>query len=776
MKSYDPVASSSVSPLRHDAIVAGLGLVSRKELCGLLALLETIGSVELARGAVETVQEKLGKQVAGLSDRLNRRAEMLLVEDTPDDVLRHRLWVGLVHALDARSVLPLSTRSMREASAALAIRAAEVLSPSIHAKRATTAHKASGNPEMAGRAFSGLLKDPLKLFAQKPVLPFPEIVAEEAFRLLDAVKAAGTESGLDPDVAKAVEVARASARNVVAVGGAWTAFAAVVQGAGFAPYILAAQASAFIPFVSGPVAVSFLAVLVNPVTLIAGLVALGYWGVGKQADGLRRIAAAQVAAILAISGMGREDLGICQTVSTFRGLVNQGPKAFVHLAKEDMAAVRRKASGLRSRLLRGLPPAISPDSSVWARSVTHARGFVDPEVPLVGTLTLVDLIYHAAVIDPKIIAAADFSRKMTIDNPVEFAAQLGAFLSDGARTSLRGYTAEQIVLAHFTDAGCAVEVPATSNMPGFDLLIDGSPVQVKCGAGIDLLKEQFQKYPEIPVVANSEMMEQLGRLDPEFRDLVSTIEGFDLSSVQEILDRTVQGAEGLADSDVPVFAMLVGAGKGAYRVWKGEIPVEDLPEWLLVELSVRGALAAGGKIAGGFVGLLAIGPAGAVIAAPLVGVLALLVTGNAKGEAEKVLFREWNAEVLSEARALHTAIHDVLRKRTDALFSRALAFDAVQSGMNADLALLLYRRAIDDAIFAFESADALNAPAGVQDIPELLFALGRLNTPTIATIKGRRRVEAALLRKPTLRARAKEIFEGVRNIAAKKSPKAHKSD
>lgn len=772
MASQNLPTVSGPPPLRHDAIGAGLGILGRKELCGLLALLETIGSVELARGAVEAVQEKLGKEVAGLSDRLKRRAEALCAESIPDDVLRHRLWIGLVQALDVRSVLPLSTRSLREAAAAVAVRAAETLSPSIHAKRVAVTDIGGGKFEKAGRALAGLVKDPGKVFAQKPVLPFPEIVAEEAFRLIEALDAARTRGALDPEVAKAINAALGAVNSVVAVGGAWATFAAVVQAAGFAPFILAAQASAFIPFVSGPVAVSFLAVLVNPVTLIAGLAALGYWGVARQADGVRRIAAAQLAAILAISGMGREDEGIARTVTAFRGLLDQGPKALAHLTKDDAATIRRKVSELNVRLARGLPPAVPPVSSVWAESVGTAHRSVDPDVPIVGAVTLADLVYHAASIDPKVLAAADFSRAVGIGNPVEFAGRIGAFLSEGARANLRGYTAEQIVAAHFTNAGCAVEIPATSNMPGYDLLIDGNPVQVKCGAGIDLLDKHFAKYPEIPVVANSDLMAQLDNLDPQFRDLVSSVDGFDLSSVQEILDRSLQGAEGLADADVPVFAMLVGAGKGVYRVWKGEILIEDLPEWLVVELSVRGALAAGGKVAGGFVGLLAIGPAGAVIAAPVVGVMALLMTGKAKGEAEKILYREWHAEVIREAQGLHAAILEVLRRRTDALFRRALAFDAARSGMSGDLSALLYARAVDDAIFAFECAEELSSPRDVQHIPELLFALGRLHTPTMATIAGRRRVEAALQRKPTLRARANEVFNGVRNIAKKDSPEA----
>lgn len=762
----DSAAPSLSTPPRPDAIIAGLGLVERHGLCGLLALLETLGSIELARGAVDVVQEKLGRQVSGLSERLNRRAEALSAEGMSEDVLRHRLWLALVQALNVPSVLPLSTRKLNEASAAIAVRAADVLSPMIHAKRAAATVDGISAFEKAGRLFGGLVKDPRQFFEAKPVLSFPDVIAEEAFRLLEGLDAAEGSGRLDPEVAKAVAAGKAAAGNVAAVGGAWAAFAALVQGAGFAPYILAAQASAFIPFVSGPVAVSFLAVLVNPFTLIAGLAALGYWGVAKQGEGVRRIAAAQVAAILALAGMGREAEGTAALVSAFRRLADLGPDDLAHLPKKDALAVRRKVARLNSRLSRGLPSAVRPVSSRWTAPLAVARSGGDLEVPLVGAVTLADLIYHAAAIDPKVLAAADFSRSMDIEGPVDFAGRIGAFLSEGARTNLRGYTAEQIVAAHYIDAGCSVEIPATSNMPGYDLLIDGSPVQVKCGVGSGLLADHFDKYPDIPVVANSDLAEQVGTLKPEFRDLVSTFDGFDLSSVQEILDRSLQGAEGLADADVPLFAVLVGAGKGAYRVWKGEIPVEDLPEWLVIELSVRGALAAGGKVAGGFIGLLAIGPAGAVIAAPVLGVVALLLTGKAKTGAEKLLFREWHAEVMQEAQGLSAAMREALDRRTDALFHRALAFDAARVGMAPDLATLLYGRAVDDAIFAVECEEDLILPKDVTDLPELLLALGRLNVPDMATARARRRVENVLARKPTLRGQAKSLLDKAKAVAA----------
>ncbi|MGO7259074.1 hypothetical protein ACCT32_36650, partial [Rhizobium brockwellii] len=66
---------------------------------------------------------------------------------------------------------------------------------------------------------------------------------------------------------------------------------------------------------------------------------------------------------------------------------------------------------------------------------------------------------------------------------------------------------EQLVAARLTEIGHVVSFPDTSNNPGFDLLVDGMPFQVKCLMSLDGLREHFSKYPDMPVYANSELAE-----------------------------------------------------------------------------------------------------------------------------------------------------------------------------------------------------------------------------------------------------------------------------
>lgn len=740
----------ALQPVTPDAIAAGIGVMKRRELCGLLALLEVTAALEIAKGAVAVVQEKLGRDFRDLSTRLKQRAEGIEESKIPDDSLRHRLWTEVSRALGVASLLPLSSRSMREASAAIAVGAAEILSPLVLKRRQALDAPEAGIMKKAGDAFDRILSDPKSVFTPTPTLSFPDIVAEEAFQILRGLQDAARRGQLDPAAKEAVEAGQAAAMKAALAGGGWIAFASLVQVAGFAPYILAAQASAFIPFVGGPAVVSFLAVIVNPVTLVAGLMALGYWGVHGQANKVRSIAAARIATILSLHGLGREAEGVAALVNAFRHLPEHGPAALTHLPPAEAKATNNKISQLNSIFKNRLPAAFPSPVAPWSTPIEVVHTLREAEVPLVAALTLGDLVYHAAAIDPKVLAAADFSRTLEIGTSLDFAANIGAFLSEGAQTNLRGYTAEQIVAAHYIDAGCAVEIPATSNMPGYDLLIDGSPVQVKCGAGLDLLQTHFEKYPNIPVVANSELLGLTDQLDAPFRDMVTSFSGFDLSSVEGIMDGSLKGAEGLADADVPLFAALVGAGRGAYRAWRGEILVEDLPAWLLVELAARGALAAGGKLAGGFVGLLVIGPAGAVVLSPLLGIVALYGIGSTKAGLERQLMRAWHDEVLDCGKALHVALNDALSRRRKALLDRIDSFGELRSSLPLNLFEWLISKSAEDAIYATESLEEIRCPSKISHVSELLIAASKLQIIDPATARARRRVLDALCQKPLM--------------------------
>jgi hypothetical protein len=90
------------------------------------------------------------------------------------------------------------------------------------------------------------------------------------------------------------------------------------------------------------------------------------------------------------------------------------------------------------------------------------------------------------------------------------------------------------------------------------------------------------------------------------------VDGFALDNVEAMTDSALSAAEALADPALTLAALSVGAARGAFEVWRGEIPLSDLPAWLVLDGAVRAALAGAGGKAGAAVGLVAMGPAGMV--------------------------------------------------------------------------------------------------------------------------------------------------------------------
>jgi hypothetical protein len=52
---------------------------------------------------------------------------------------------------------------------------------------------------------------------------------------------------------------------------------------------------------------------------------------------------------------------------------------------------------------------------------------------------------------------------------------------EGHLNQLQGYVFEQIAAHSLRESGAVVQLPDSSNNPGWDLLVNGEPVQAKCG-------------------------------------------------------------------------------------------------------------------------------------------------------------------------------------------------------------------------------------------------------------------------------------------------------
>ena len=744
-------STSTAAAITPDAILAGIGHASRGELCGLIALLESCDALGLVRGTAESVGRRVGAIWAEEGARVAAQREALISSALPDGILRHRLWHALAGALAVPTVAPLSTASSRCASAALAVRAAERLTPSLAAERGES--EVTSTP--AGRS-KHLVASAARVRAifkgGKGTLSFPEVVERELLRVLSDGGLMDRATGdADPDVAKALRQGQRAAQAALAAGGGWAAFAAVVANAGFAPYLLAAQASAYIQLVAGPTLTSLLFVLVSPATLLVGIGAIGWLGVGRGARTVRSSVAARLAVLLAVQGVRDREEGLARFIADQRRLGSARRADMVHLGQEELAALRGRLARLEARLANVAPEPAGPPPAPWN---VHVRGNVMPDAAVDGvavtTLTAGETLWHAAAIDRNVIAAADFSRAADLGDPVAFALHAQDFALGGASHSLRGYAAERLVLDRLVADGHDVALASASNTPGLDLVVDGLPVQVKCGRSLSLLEEHFARYPDIPVIANAELAALAAESGADWAALVTTVPGFGIEALEAGIAEALGHAADLGAPDVLGFALSVGLLRGGIEVWRGRIPAADLPAWLLVDGATRGVLALGGAQAGLWVGLVAIGPAGALILGPLAGAAAQAGAGWGREQASRVILKDWHAELLERAGVLHGAVVAAAERRIVGLAARLEAVEE-RTSTNGLMPFWLRRRAADDLVAALEARDDVGeAPVSEAEVLALLIDAVRIAPADGAILRARRAVERHLEARPGL--------------------------
>ncbi len=756
--------STEAVPISPDAILSGIGHANREMIATYLALLAAGESLALMKGAVKDLGKKLRLLENDTAAQLQDRIRTISSSPATDDELRHQLWLELTKSLDVPSPTPFSRRSARMTASALAVRASERLSPSIRKARQLEEKKQKHFAENGGRpwpeklgaqAADQILK--LKNFLQgTEPLPFPVIVEEEILALMRdpvVMKQAEQEAAAwDPQMANAIKEAHRAAQAAIASGGGWVMFATIVANAGFAPYILAAQASAWIPLVGGKMLVSLLAVLVSPVTLIAGLGAIAWLGAAKTDAIVRSAIAARICVLLALSGHENSEPGVTRFLNSMRLLTQAPEPRMAHLSKSERRAFRRHAAFITRHLGKPIGKISGPPPEPWHESRLPKATKADfTDALLAGTLTAGEMYWHAAAMNPDVIDAADFCRIDDLGDPVSFAANAQMFVSEAAGYSLRGYTAERLVMDRLVVDGHAVSLAPDSNTAGLDLIVDGAPVQVKCGTELSNLTEHFEKYPDIPVIANTELAQKAWDSGEEWAALVTTVPGFEIAGIEADIADTLGHAASLADPGVVELALELGALRGGIEAWRGRIPLTDLPVWMAMNAGAKGVLAfAGGKV-GWLAGLVAVGPAGAVVLGPAVACAALIGATPVQNAATRLLLKDWYSELISLAGELHTELRSATGTRIRQLADRSEQVRAKTVIDSSRFGSWLTRRSDDDLIAAIEDLAAMTEPPkSEKEIPTLIATAALLAPGDRTVIEARKRLELHLLKRPEL--------------------------
>ncbi|MBS8270434.1 hypothetical protein DYI26_17125 [Halomonas litopenaei] len=422
----------------------------------------------------------------------------------------------------------------------------------------------------------------------------------------------------------------AALRKALLLGGSLGTFGAGVSAAGFSAYILAAQASAFIPLASGPLLVSIVSVLSNPITILTVAGGGGWLFLRSARDKIRAAVAARVVAMLTLQGKlqgpsgldsARSCFALAPHLSSVVGIRDEEFQRYrdewQRLAVVATHSVALPPDDVLEAMAQPLPSFISDDDIAIDPRISGETHQVSERstVAAMATLTVGDVLYSVAAVDPTVLEAANFVRSEDIDGSLSFAEMAVQLLSGGERevlggvSQLKGYVAERAVAAQLTAAGHTVSLPETANQPGWDILVDGQPFQVKFHATLDGLREHFERY-DYPVIANAELASQIPE---EWADNVFFIEGLSNEVVNQVTRDSLGAGVELLNPSVISLAGTISVARGLIAYRRGQLTGKQAVEQVLFDGMVRTGLAAGGSVAGASLGMLLFGPAGALV-------------------------------------------------------------------------------------------------------------------------------------------------------------------
>lgn len=674
-------------------IFAGLGTLDRRELCNLIANFEATTLLSMSMDRVSDIISRIHKDrqssdATSFAGRLKVAADDLFASDISERSLRIRLWVRIATALDLDTTLPLSSRRANAVAAGVAYKASSVMS----VKVADDSEK----PEQTGiqRTWQAV-----KSLRGRSHQDFSLLVAEQAQLIAKAVAEAAVSGDIPDDLASALgERVREHIRSlppelrddamrdaltagdraaftVLATGTAAFSIGMGVNLAGFSAYVLAAQASAFIPFMGGPAVVSTLFVLANPMFSVPAVLGVGYLASRYVNGGHAAKLAALVSVQLALRGLSADRDGLAVALNDFRATTEDDLGWLSNAIKAAIISRNAAVAGATGGFLPNAIGNLKVEAFAADRRGDLLEGVLSKnwgdglEVAAVTALSAGDILYNAVSIDPMVLAAADFSRSEDLGDIFQFGAfadrvgSMSEAAAGGAADNLRGYVSEQLVAARLAEIGHVVSFPETSNNAGFDLVVDGVPFQVKCLQSLEGLKAHFEKYPEMPVYANSDLADAVIDSGAEWSKLVFYVDDFDREIADLIMTTSLEAGEALGDLNVPYFAMAVSSARNLHRVWQGRMPLSDLPFSVVMDASVKGGLSAVGALSGKALGLLAFGPAGALVLGGVGGIGALMWAGRTREQATRLLSSEWLSKLDASTELFRMAVLRAVRAK-----------------------------------------------------------------------------------------------------------------
>jgi|TARA_Y100000294_G_C8533141_1_gene327877 hypothetical protein len=193
-----------------------------------------------------------------------------------------------------------------------------------------------------------------------------------------------------------------------------------------------------------------------------------------------------------------------------------------------------------------------------------------------------------------------------------------------------GYYAERHYGHQFQSQGSEVEFPEDPNNPGFDLIVNKTPIQSKLGSG-HLLDKHFEKYPDIKVVANNQAIEDHLIRHPENANKV--FYGGDGKVIQQhYLDNSESMQEIIEDEEffsLPIseavsVGLIISAGRNSYKFIQNKKSFnEALVDTGIDTASRAGSISLSAGVGSIIIGTLSGGPYGYIAGKFVGGILGL---------------------------------------------------------------------------------------------------------------------------------------------------------
>jgi len=223
-----------------------------------------------------------------------------------------------------------------------------------------------------------------------------------------------------------------------------------------------------------------------------------------------------------------------------------------------------------------------------------------------GAISLGDLIYNRVSVDGLALQAFDFAHPPNAGDVHELAVWSHHLVGEpsaayeGHINRLQGYVFERMAALSLHQSGAVVEFPDTPNNPGWDFLVNGQPIQAKCGLSPHLVTEHLSRYPDVPrVVVNRELASYFTD-----NDHIISIHGISQDSVRSTTEHSLDAAADMLDLHLASVVPAISVVRNAYHLWRGDTDWSGILGNIATDSGGRSAGAGLGKAMGAGVAVM----------------------------------------------------------------------------------------------------------------------------------------------------------------------------